>query len=583
LQIQTESPYYLPDPQAPEPFTNITRFAGDPDFKDCDASKPHCAAAWGLSIISSTNVRVYGAGLYNWFQRYVQPCVDTQDCQQRVVNIKNSGQVWIYNLYTIGTVEMINHGDDKPVLAKSNTNTNGHPFTSVVNAWLLASTGEYVYLDELFLSHTLANWHFPRGSREDDGDLDDDEDYGTLANCNGLYDSLEQIQDAYSSIPQECLNQYLSKSFRKNLTSSITKYDSIIQDDYDSKFVIYHDVIQTQAINQIKRYMLEDKAIGWHCAKPQKRKCCNECSNSGGNYMDPICFHLDCSGSNQGSSTKCSDGEDKVVPCPDHVGDFPGAYKWVLDDSGKFYTNLADKYGIPKDWIELTDYDVYYNYGCVWNQHDENGKDVAQCRKDTDVFWRNYPKLKDNFNLTDPSDIIKNAYDKTKALLAENEVQMTKAEFRFASWGDIANTLVLPAMSMSAAVQNMEGIVKIANEKIEQDRKQGIAAIVTAIFFFVPFIGEGLGAIGLATLRTIIDLAGTFADIGYSIYDTLKDPKNALSNILGIIFAAGPLKGAFRAASAEWRALRQEKIENLPHTFLKDVTAMRKMQASCKL
>lgn len=87
-------------------------------------------------------MRVYGAGLYNWFQRYIQPCVDTQDCQQRVVDIQNSGQVWLYNLYTIGTVEMINHDEDTPVLAKDNTSTNQHPFTSVVNAWLLASTGQ---------------------------------------------------------------------------------------------------------------------------------------------------------------------------------------------------------------------------------------------------------------------------------------------------------------------------------------------------------------------------------------------------------------------------------------------------------
>lgn len=44
------------------------------------------------------------------------------------------------------------------------------------------------------------------------------------------------------------------------------------------------------------------------------------------------------------------------------------------------------------------------------------------------------------------------------------------AEFAFADWADVTNTLVLPAMSMSAAIQNMEGIVKVANNKIEQDR-----------------------------------------------------------------------------------------------------------------
>lgn len=140
-QIQTESPYYLPNPQAPEPFKEVARFGGDPDFSDCASSNPHCAAAWGLYILGSTSIHVYGAGLYNWFQQYTQPCVDSQDCQQRVVNVRNSGQVWLYNIYTIGTVEMINHENDKPILAKPNTNTNIHPFTSVINAWLRASTG----------------------------------------------------------------------------------------------------------------------------------------------------------------------------------------------------------------------------------------------------------------------------------------------------------------------------------------------------------------------------------------------------------------------------------------------------------
>lgn len=37
--IQTESPYYLPNPQAPAPFTSaLGLYNGDPDFKDCSAS-----------------------------------------------------------------------------------------------------------------------------------------------------------------------------------------------------------------------------------------------------------------------------------------------------------------------------------------------------------------------------------------------------------------------------------------------------------------------------------------------------------------------------------------------------------------
>lgn len=95
-------------------------------------------------ITGSTNVQILGAGLYNWFQEYAQPCVDTQDCQQRVVSIEHSGGVWIYNLYTIGMVEMVNYEDSTPIKATTNTNMNEHPFTSVINAWLVVSAGKYV-------------------------------------------------------------------------------------------------------------------------------------------------------------------------------------------------------------------------------------------------------------------------------------------------------------------------------------------------------------------------------------------------------------------------------------------------------
>ncbi|PQK16327.1 hypothetical protein BB8028_0006g06470 [Beauveria bassiana] len=562
--IQTESPYYLPNPQAPEPFKEVARFGGDPDFSDCSSSGPHCAAAWGLYILGSTNIHVYGAGLYNWFQRYTQLCVDSQDCQQRVVNIRNSGQVWLCNIYTIGTVEMINHEKNKPILAKPNTNTNVHPFTSVVNAWLLASTGH--------------------GSSEGEDDDDDDaNEYVSPVRCDASYHSLEQMEVSYDHIPDRCINQYLAEIFSRNLTSSREKYNRIINNDYHSKFKIYHDVIKEQSIYQIKKYMLDDKAVGWSCGKPQPKKCCNECSNGGGNYMDPICFHLPCYGSDEGSPTKCSSGEDKKVDCPTVVGDYPERYNWHLDDKDKFFNNLEKNYGVLRDWIEFIDYDVYYNYGCVWGQTESDRRNMAQCAKDSDVFWKNYPSLKKDFDLKDPSDITRAAYDSVTRLMAETKIQMTTAADGFGSYADIASTLMLPAMSMSSAVKNMEGIVKIADQKIAQDREEGIASIITSIFFFIPFVGEAAAAVGVAVLRTIMDLAGAFADIGYSIYDSIKHPNNLLGDLFGMLFDAPVMGTAFKQIGKEWWAMKQDKIDTLPKTFINDVKRTRKMQAMCKL
>ena len=141
-QIQTESPYYLPKPKAPAPFTDqVGLFNGDPDFSECPESEPHCAAAWALMISGSTNVHIFGAGLYNWFDDYTQDCIDTQTCQKHLVHVEESGQIWFYNLYTIGSANMIDAEGSDPIPAKDNINTNEHPFTSVINAWLLSSSG----------------------------------------------------------------------------------------------------------------------------------------------------------------------------------------------------------------------------------------------------------------------------------------------------------------------------------------------------------------------------------------------------------------------------------------------------------
>jgi hypothetical protein len=45
----------------------------------------------------------------------------------------------------------------------------------------------------------------------------------------------------------------------------------------------------------------------------------------------------------------------------------------------EFYKNLEDKYGIIQDGMQLMDCHVCYDYGCVWNQHDESGR--------TGIFW----------------------------------------------------------------------------------------------------------------------------------------------------------------------------------------------------
>ena len=106
-QIQTESPYYPPFVIAPAPFTSsLNKFAYDPTFSDCGGSFP-CSAAWALTISNSNNIQITGAGLYSFFQNYNQNCISSQNCQQRLVATTSNGAIYLFNVFTIGSIGMV--------------------------------------------------------------------------------------------------------------------------------------------------------------------------------------------------------------------------------------------------------------------------------------------------------------------------------------------------------------------------------------------------------------------------------------------------------------------------------------------
>ncbi|AEO61209.1 glycoside hydrolase family 55 protein [Thermothelomyces thermophilus ATCC 42464] len=132
-QIQTETPYYQPNPPASYPFTQLNDSIRDPDFTvDCreretenslsSQGNPSCAMAWGLRIIGSQNVVVFGAGLYSFFNNYNTSCSTVEsgeNCQARIFWVgqdtsdgaerQGSAEgeemlaVEVYNLNTIGS------------------------------------------------------------------------------------------------------------------------------------------------------------------------------------------------------------------------------------------------------------------------------------------------------------------------------------------------------------------------------------------------------------------------------------------------------------------------------------------------
>ncbi|KAI0755599.1 exo-beta-1,3-glucanase [Fomes fomentarius] len=94
--IQTESPYYQPVPAPPSPFS-IDSSLHDPTFPS------GLTASWGLNIQQSSDIVIFGAGLYSFFQNYGQDCLNSTSCQTQIFNIDDASTgVNVYSLSTVG-------------------------------------------------------------------------------------------------------------------------------------------------------------------------------------------------------------------------------------------------------------------------------------------------------------------------------------------------------------------------------------------------------------------------------------------------------------------------------------------------
>ncbi|KAK7023972.1 pectate lyase superfamily protein-domain-containing protein [Favolaschia claudopus] len=119
--IQTESPYYQPNPAPPAPFTVNTAFQDPSNWSGI-------TAAWGLRVTSSTNIIVFGAGLYSFFQNYGQNCLTPVNCQSQITNIDSTSSVNIYGLSTVGTTFQLSVNQAGVINQSQNANGNSFVF-----------------------------------------------------------------------------------------------------------------------------------------------------------------------------------------------------------------------------------------------------------------------------------------------------------------------------------------------------------------------------------------------------------------------------------------------------------------------
>ncbi|KAJ9260282.1 CAZyme family GH55 [Paecilomyces variotii] len=110
--IQTETPYYQSNPNALTPFTPQTSW-NDPDFSTCTTNS--CRKAWGVRVFGSSDIHVFGAGIYSFFDNYGQTCLAGESCQENIVQVDCS-DVHFYGLSTKASTNMVTSSSGKALV-----------------------------------------------------------------------------------------------------------------------------------------------------------------------------------------------------------------------------------------------------------------------------------------------------------------------------------------------------------------------------------------------------------------------------------------------------------------------------------
>ncbi|KKA27542.1 hypothetical protein TD95_005119 [Thielaviopsis punctulata] len=121
--IQTETAYFQGNPSSLEPFSVNTKY-NDPDFEELCQGDALCTRTLGLRAVDSSDVLIYGAGLYSFFDNYAQTCLTTGDCQRDMIRLENT-TMSLYGLTTVAAVNMVLVDGKAAALLKDNANVYG--------------------------------------------------------------------------------------------------------------------------------------------------------------------------------------------------------------------------------------------------------------------------------------------------------------------------------------------------------------------------------------------------------------------------------------------------------------------------
>ena len=390
-------------------------------------------------------------------------------------------------------------------------------------------------------------------------DLDEFETGGLFCDPDASFDSLEALATAAdaNSVPDGCHVLYALFTLEKMLENTVAKYNDV-NIDYDDKFDSYRRYMKEALPYQLSRW------ANWHGPSDGPVE---KFFGKGQQY-----FNCKFSGKTE------YDG-----PCPvpqDVVGNWLEGY-WELEmtlrDSDGFDAALADL-GIDRSWVEFGEY--VDDRPCT-----PTSGGTGMCLP-FELTIQGFPLMKADWQVPNPKDIMTMAMSNRTKI--EDEILVAIFGLGLGTWegsnSDMVEVLSMPVLMMAQAVDGMAQAKEIGEDWQDDQNKNLILTIISAVLFIVPVLGEVTAAVaGMARLARLFAATGAVSALGMTIVDVVENPEMAPLAIAGLLFG-GRIRTPkeFASAAALRRAMAQTARDGLGDVFSNNDKALTRLINVCR-
>ncbi len=277
--------------------------------------------------------------------------------------------------------------------------------------------------------------------------------------------------------------------------------------------------------------------------------------------------------------------KDYQGPCPvpkDVIGPLLNGY-WRLGmslrDKDGFERGLAE-IGMSPDWIYFGDDEE--RRSCIPTQMPTGCADFV-------VELKGVPMIKDDWQMPNPKDLVQDVLPKVETL--RTELFAKYFELSMGLWEgyatDVVDVMAMPIFLLKQAVDAMSEAKEIGEEIQEEERKNLILTIISAILFFVPVVGQyGAAAAGMVATARAFMAAGVAGNLALTIVDIIENPESAPMAIAGLLMGGGGrIRGPsqFRAAARAKNSMSQAMRQSTGKVYLEfDDVLQRVLKNACR-